>query len=116
AAAVAAIAALERERDSIYLRLERQAETIAGTLEAEGARHGLALRANRAVGVVCAFVADGDVGSYEATLAADGAAFRRFAATLLDNGVHVIPRGLLYVSTIHSELDVEETQAAIAAA
>jgi glutamate-1-semialdehyde 2,1-aminomutase len=61
-------------------------------------------------------VTDDAVGSYEATLEADGAAFRRFAAALLDHGVHVIPRGLMYVSTAHSDVDLEETRAAVAAA
>jgi glutamate-1-semialdehyde 2,1-aminomutase len=116
AAALAAIQTLEHGRDSIYPRLERHATTLAETLEAEGSRQGLALRANHDVGVLCAFVSDGDIGSYEATLDADPAAFRRFSAALLDNGVHVIPRGLLYVSTAHADDDVEETQAAIASA
>jgi glutamate-1-semialdehyde 2,1-aminomutase len=116
AAAVAAIGELERQRESIYPRLERHAATLARALEAEGARHGLALRANHDVGVVCAFVIDGDIDSYEATLEADAAAFRRFAAALLDNGVHTIPRGLFYASTAHSESDLDETRAAIAAA
>jgi len=116
AAAIAAIGTLERERESIYPRLQRYAEALARTLEEEGARHGMPLRVNHDVGVLCAFVTDGTVGSYEATLEADGPAFRRFAAALLDNGVHVIPRGLMYVSTAHADVDLEETSAAVAAA
>ena len=38
------------------------------------------------------------------------------SAALLDNGVHVIPRGLCYVSTAHTDADLEETRAAMAAA
>jgi glutamate-1-semialdehyde aminotransferase len=37
----------------------------------------------------------------------------RAAALLLQEGVHVIPRGLLYVSTAHSDADMTEAEGAI---
>ncbi|MBA3852039.1 MAG: hypothetical protein H0X59_06695 [Chloroflexi bacterium] len=48
-----------------------------------------------------------------ATLRADRDAYRRFAAALLDEGVHLIPRGLLYVSAAHSQADLDETREAV---
>jgi glutamate-1-semialdehyde aminotransferase len=55
--------------------------------------------------------------SYEATLdGADPARFRTFAGALLRAGVHVIPRGLVYVSTAHTDADIAETADRISAA
>jgi glutamate-1-semialdehyde aminotransferase len=46
----------------------------------------------------------------------DAFGFRKFAAALLDEGVHVIPRGLMYVSTAHDDRDMETTRAGVRAA
>ncbi len=116
AAALAAITYLERERDTVYPRLAAQAATIAAALQSAGAASGVPLCANHEVGVLCAFVSESPTDSYVETLVADGAGYRRFAGYLLRNGVHVIPRGLFYVSTEHSDTDIEETCAAIVAA
>ena len=71
---------------------------------------------NAAVGTMCAFVADRPVTSYAAGLAADAAAYRRFAQALLEQGMHVIPRGLLYLSTEHGAAELELARASVAAA
>lgn len=114
AAAVAAISALEGGKDEIYPALERGARALAELLEEEARAAGLPLRANHACGVVCAFISAKPVLSYLDGVAADAAAFRRLAAELLQNGVHVIPRGLIYVSTEHNEQDYDATRAAVA--
>jgi glutamate-1-semialdehyde aminotransferase len=49
-------------------------------------------------------------------MAADVGAVRRFTASLLEHGVHVIPKGLMYVSAAHTDADVEATATAAAAA
>ena len=46
----------------------------------------------------------------------DVSGYRRFAAALLDLGVHVISRGLLYVSAEHTEADLVRTSEAAHAA
>jgi glutamate-1-semialdehyde 2,1-aminomutase len=116
AAALAAITYLERERDAVYPRLAAHASTIAAALQSAGVAVDVPLRVNHDVGVLCAFVSEFPIDSYVGTLDADAAAYRQFAAHLLHNGVHVIPRGLLYVSAAHSDNDIEETSAAIVAA
>jgi glutamate-1-semialdehyde aminotransferase len=45
-----------------------------------------------------------------------GATLRRFTAALLEGGVHVIPKGLMYVSAAHTTADVEATAAAVTVA
>jgi glutamate-1-semialdehyde 2,1-aminomutase len=116
AAAVAAISVLEREQDRIYPELAALAAQLAEAFEEEGSRAGVPIGANHSVGVVCVFVTSGPADSYEETLAADAKAFRHLAAELLGEGVHVIPRGLLYLSAAHSDQDIERTRLAIARA
>jgi glutamate-1-semialdehyde 2,1-aminomutase len=60
-----------------------------------------------------AFWSEDAVNDHPATLRADREAYRHLAAALLEEGVHVIPRGLLYVSAAHTEADLEETREAV---
>jgi glutamate-1-semialdehyde 2,1-aminomutase len=39
--------------------------------------------------------------------------YHRFAAALLERGVRVIERGLWYVSTAHTDADIDETLAVV---
>lgn len=116
AAALATITELERARDDVYPRLATYAEALATIFEQEARSESIPLQVNREVGVLCAFVSEQPVDTYSSACDADAAAFRRFCAALLGRGIHVIPRGLLYISTEHTEADLEETRAAIAAA
>jgi glutamate-1-semialdehyde aminotransferase len=85
-------------------------------LEQEGTRAGLPLVVNRDVGVAYGFFAQSPVSSAADAERADGAGYRALARALLSHGVHVIPRGLLYVSTSHRETHLDETRAAVRAA
>jgi glutamate-1-semialdehyde 2,1-aminomutase len=112
-AAAAVLATLERGRSEIYEQLEAAAADLANAFETAGDEAGLPLTVNRFGGAAHAFVSDaplrgiGDIGS------ADTEAYRQLAAALLDEGVHVIPRGLLYVSTAHDQADLDETWGAV---
>ena len=81
---------------------------------AEGAAHGLPLAANVDVGTLCVFAMPERPAGYLDTLSSDFAAYRELARSLLERGVHVIPRGLTYVSTAHDDRDIDETCAVIA--
>jgi glutamate-1-semialdehyde 2,1-aminomutase len=117
AAAVAAISWLEERRSEIYPALGANARELAEIFVEESAAAGLSLGVNYDVGVMCAFVAERPPLSYLETLDADATAYRRFAHALLESGMHVIPRGLLYLSTEHrsEELDLARTSVAAAA-
>ncbi|HXK95406.1 MAG TPA: aspartate aminotransferase family protein, partial [bacterium] len=56
------------------------------------------------------------VTDYRTAQQADKALARRFWIELQERGVRVIPEGLWFVSTAHTERDVEETVNAAAAA
>jgi glutamate-1-semialdehyde aminotransferase len=58
-------------------------------------------------------VSERPVVTAEDAAGSDAAAYRDFAAALLRHGVHVIPRGLLYVSTCHGDEDLAATRAAV---
>jgi glutamate-1-semialdehyde aminotransferase len=64
-------------------------------------------------GVANAFFAPTPVETYEQACASDHERYRRFARHLLEAGIHVIPRGLLYVSTEHDEEDLEQAREAV---
>jgi glutamate-1-semialdehyde 2,1-aminomutase len=113
AAAVAAIATLEAGASEIYPRLEAYAGRLRDAFESSGAAHGLPLAANADVGALCVFALHERPAGYLDTLSADFAAYRELARALLERGVHVIPRGLTYVSTAHDDRDIDETCAAI---
>lgn len=116
AAAVAVIGQLEREAATIYPRLESLGDQLAAILREETANAGVPLVVNQVGAMGYAFVSNVPVTDHDALLRADADAFRRFAAALLDEGVHVISRGLLYVSAAHTDADLEQTRAAVARA
>jgi len=115
-AALAAVTELERDSGDIYPRLEQAGARLAEIFRGEARAAGLSLVVNQLGGMAHAFFSVGPVDSHEDTLAADAVAYRHFAEALLDEGVHVISRGLLYVSTVHTEADLDRTREAVAKA
>jgi glutamate-1-semialdehyde 2,1-aminomutase len=87
-------------------------DELAKVLTAEAGGAGLPLVINHAGAAGHAFCSRDPVQDVAHAERTDGDLYRRFAAALLDEGVHVIPRGLLYVSTVHTEEDLELTREA----
>jgi len=112
-AALAAVTTLEQHADELYPQLEQTAQRLATALRSAAAAADVPLVVNQYGAAAHAFVAPGPVDTYQDTLQADRAAYRRLAALLLQQGVHVIPRGLLYVSTAHRDSDMTEAEGAI---
>ena len=116
AAAIAAIGVLESGGRRLYEELENEGVALAETLRHEAAVHGLPLTVNQVGAAAHAFWSDTPVKTHADTLAADGDAYRMFAKELLNSGVHVIPRGLLYVSTAHGDRERTDMQVGVRAA
>lgn len=112
-AAVAAITQLEETRDEVYPHLESVGAGLAEILRSEAAAADVPLVVNQMGAAAYAFWSATPIDAYSDTVHADAAGYRVFARALLDEGVHVISRGLLYVSTEHSELDLEQTREAV---
>ncbi len=115
-AALATVGELERRADEIYPQLELMGDRLATIFRDESARAGLPLVVNQVGAMGYAYCADAAVDDHAATLSTDTEAYRRFAGALLDAGVHVISRGLLYVSAAHTTDDLEHTRQAVSAA
>ncbi len=113
AAAVAAITTLEQGAAEIYPRLEAAGARLAEIFREGAAAAGFPLVVNKVGGIAHAFVSRTPIAAYPDTLNADAAAYRRFAEALLAEGVHVIPRGLLYVSAAHGEPELSRTREAV---
>jgi glutamate-1-semialdehyde 2,1-aminomutase len=117
AAALAAISELERARTVVYPRLDQLGQRLAQVLRSAASGAGVPLVVNQLGPAAYAFWSDAPVDRYEQAAGADGDRYRVLAESLLDEGVHVIPRGLLYVSTVHSDADLDRTaEAAVRAA
>jgi glutamate-1-semialdehyde 2,1-aminomutase len=116
AAALAAVTELERQAAELYPRLEQTAQRLTGVLRSAAADAGIPLVVNQCGATAHAFVSNEPVDTYADTLQADHPAYRRLAGLLLQEGVHVIPRGLLYVSAAHDDTDMTFAEAAISRA
>lgn len=113
AAAVASVTELERRAHEIYPQLADAGDQLAGILREETAESGLPLVVNQVGSAGHAFCADTSITSYADTVRADPVAYRVFAEALLAEGIHVIPRGLLYLSTMHGPAELATTRAAV---
>lgn len=113
AAAVAVLSELERAQSEIYPQLENVGAALAHIVSSEAAAHGLPIVVNQVGAAAHAFWSSEPVKTYADTLATDATAYRQFAKALLDEGVHVIPRGLLYVSTAHGEAELARTRESV---
>jgi glutamate-1-semialdehyde 2,1-aminomutase len=116
AAAVAALTLLERDAAALYPDLERHCTRLVEIFEHEGMSAGLPLVVNSLGAAAHAFVSETKVRTFSQAAATDGDAYARFAEEMLAEGIHLINRGLLYVSTEHTDADLEVTSAAVARA
>ena len=115
-AALAAVTELERTAETTYPRLARLGDSLARLLREESAEVGAPLVVNSVGGVGYAFVGEGPMDTYADTLRNDAAAYRQFTGALLSEGVQFMPKGLLYVSTVHGEEELAITRQAVGSA
>jgi glutamate-1-semialdehyde 2,1-aminomutase len=112
-AAIATITELENDA-GLYARLESCGARLAELFRGEASAAGLPVVINQIGAAAYGFMSDsGAVTTYADALDSDAAGYRQFARALLEEGVHVIPRGLLYSSTAHEDADLELTRAAV---
>jgi glutamate-1-semialdehyde 2,1-aminomutase len=112
-AALAVVGELERGADEIYQHLERMGDLLASALRDAAAAYELPLHVNQLGAMGHAFWATEPITGPFDLASADFRMYRRFARELLDEGVHVGSRGLLYVSAAHSEEDLERTRTSL---
>jgi glutamate-1-semialdehyde 2,1-aminomutase len=106
AAALATVRHLQANAKEIYAHLEAMGAGLASALREGSKEGGLPVEVNQIGAMAHASVAE----------PANENGYREVAAGLLRAGVHVIPRGTLYASTVHSDKDVETTRSAVVTA
>jgi glutamate-1-semialdehyde 2,1-aminomutase len=116
AAAGAALDVLTADGGSVYKQVRRNTERLRYGLEEILQSHGLTAVTNGECGVFHIAFMDRPALRYRDTLPADTALYSDFALALLDEGVLVLPDGRWYVSTAHTEADIDATLDAAACA
>lgn len=98
----------------LYEELERKSARLAEGMQQNAKRHGIPCTINRVGSMVCPFFTDKPVTNYDAALTSNMALFRNYFATMLDLGVSVAPSQFegMFVSTAHTDEDIEATIAA----
>lgn len=97
-----------------YELLERQSVKLQLGLEANARKHGIASTINRVGSMVCPFFTDIHVINFETAKTSDLERFKAYFAAMLDLGINVAPSQFegMFVSTAHSDADIEATIAA----
>jgi glutamate-1-semialdehyde 2,1-aminomutase len=113
AAALAAVTELERSAETVYPRLACTMDGLARDLVEGAEAEGFELAVNHVGAAGHAFASAEPVENVEQVDRTDLTRYRAFAAALLAEGVHVIPRGLLYVSTAHTDDELARTREAV---
>ncbi len=105
-------------RPGVYERLETLTERLVSGLASQAAKAGVPLVINRVGSMFTLFFTPAPVNDYASAKKADTARFGRFFRALLDRGIYFPPSQFeaAFVSTAHTEDDIEETIEAAAAA
>lgn len=110
AAAQAALRILDEERDQVYGTLYDRGNALMEGIRAAAAKAGVPLLVDGPGPVFQTYFTGADaVRDYRGFAATDRALMGRLHAALLDHGVSMVPRGLWFLSTAHSEADVAVT-------
>ena len=113
AAAIATVKELSKDNGQILKDTEARGERLMEELRRLAATHGQNMKV-RGFGTIFhpAFTDLNDIGSYREFLKTDANKRTRFNALLHEEGVRVTARGSWFLSTAHSDEDVDESVAA----
>jgi glutamate-1-semialdehyde 2,1-aminomutase len=109
AAAKAALDVLSRDGGAIYPLIRKRGERLRSGLESMVRSAGLPVVSTGAGPVFHISFADRVPRTYRETLLADTALYSDFALALLDEGILVLPDGRWYLSTAHTDEDIDRT-------
>jgi glutamate-1-semialdehyde 2,1-aminomutase len=113
AAVKATLDVLARDAGAIYEGLWRRGEKLRSGLETILRSNGLDVITSGGGPVFQLSFMDRRARNYRDTLAADKALYSNFALALLDEGILAIPDGRWYISTAHSDSDIDATLDAV---
>jgi len=101
-------------RPGVYEELERKSALLAAGFARNAAEAGVASTINRVGSMVCPFFTGAPVTDYASAKTSDLGKFNAYFARMLDLGVSVAPSQFegMFVSTAHTDEDIEATIAA----
>ncbi|CAN7569024.1 glutamate-1-semialdehyde 2,1-aminomutase [Paenibacillus sp. LjRoot56] len=96
---------------NVYEELERKSARLEAGFAANAAEFGIASTINRVGSMVCPFFTEMAVTNYDTAKTSDLGRFNAYFGNLLDLGVSVAPSQFegMFVSTVHSDADIETT-------
>jgi glutamate-1-semialdehyde 2,1-aminomutase len=114
AAGVATLKQLREKKGEIYPRLGSMSEKVANGVAASAKEAGVPLTTNRVGSMFTWFFNPGAVTDWASASKSDAGAFGRFFRAMLDAGVYLPPSQFeaAFLSTAHSDGDIEKTIAA----
>ncbi len=103
-----------REHKEIYSQLDRLSAQLVAGVAACAKDAGMAITYNRVGSMFTWFFTAGPVTGWDSAAKSDTEAFGRFFRAMLDNNVYLPPSQFeaAFMSTAHTEADVEQTIAA----
>ncbi|WP_127586168.1 glutamate-1-semialdehyde 2,1-aminomutase [Paenibacillus koleovorans] len=101
-------------RPGVYEELERKSARLEAGFEANARELGIPSTINRVGSMVCPFFTETPVIDYETAKSSDLKRFGQYFGNMLDLGVSIAPSQFegMFVSTAHSDEDIEQTIAA----
>ncbi|WP_232695627.1 glutamate-1-semialdehyde 2,1-aminomutase [Brevibacillus daliensis] len=101
----------ELGKEGVYERLDKLSSRLAEGLLENAKKCGLPHTINRVGSMVCLFFTDTPVTNYETAKTSDQDLFSRYFHNLLQEGVMIPPSQFegMFISTAHSEEDIERT-------
>lgn len=117
AAAEATLRILDEQRDEVYGTLYARGRELMRGLSEAAAKAGVPMLVDGPGPVFQTYFTEAPaVRNYRDFAATDRAMMGRLHAALLDQGVNMVPRGLWFLSTAHTEADIAATVEAFSAA
>ncbi|WP_165553644.1 aspartate aminotransferase family protein [Kribbella capetownensis] len=110
AAADAVLRHLDEHRDTVYPPLAAAGQRLMAGLRESAERHGVPMLVDGPGPVFQTYLTDqAAVTDYRSFAACDRAAMARFHAGLYAAGINIVPRGLWFLSTEHTDEQIDET-------
>ncbi len=110
AGARAVLEVLDEKREDIYPEMERRGRRLMNGIAAIASRLGVPMLVQGTGHLFQIYLTDAaDVRDYREFATTDRSTMTRLHGLLLDEGINMVPRGLWFLSSAHTDADVDQT-------